>query len=557
MEQAIYRKYRPKGWSEVVGQEHVVRTIRNAIVQDRVAHAYLFAGPRGTGKTTLARILAKAANCLAEDRDLRPCNECEYCRAVNENRFLDLIEMDAASHTGVDDVRELRDKIGFAPSQGRSKVYIVDEVHMLSTPAFNALLKTLEEPPPHAIFVLATTEIQKIPATVLSRCQRHEFRRIPLNDIVENLRGIVAREGWQADDDALALIARQATGSIRDAQSLLDQLASGGAAITLELAQPVLGTATSQSVVQMLEAARIGQTGDALAVMRLALDSGVDPRTLARQAVEYLRGVLLLQLGNAGQLDAVKELRAQMQAHAEAIPTRRVIRMIRMFSAAAGDTRGGWQPSLPLELALAEAIEEIPGSANPDATPPAGGTPALKPDRLRLSEKGTTARVQGARSHPGGGPGGEASVLYQRGQSTAPAARSSGSAAPAQNPSEGGAKEAAAIKLEDVARGWREIRRALKRDHPAVDGLLNSCKPIEIRGDVLVLGFQSEVVRGLMDRAENVEAAQTAILDVTGLSLRLRCLVVNAVGKVPPDLPQDGMVATAMNHGGEIVDTQE
>src|SRR5574338_1252634 len=226
MSQALYRKYRPKEWQEVVGQDHVVTTLKHAIAADRVAHAYLFAGSRGTGKTTLARLLAKAVNCLNEDRTKRPDNECENCRAVNENRFLDLIEIDAASNTSVEDVRDLRDKINFSPNQGQYKVYIIDEVHMLSTAAFNALLKTLEEPPPHAIFILATTEVHKIPATVLSRCQRYEFRRIPVGEIVKHLRAMAKEEKLEVEEEALQLIARQATGAMRDAISLLDQLAS-------------------------------------------------------------------------------------------------------------------------------------------------------------------------------------------------------------------------------------------------------------------------------------------------------------------------------------------
>jgi len=173
MTQALYRKWRPQTWEAVIGQEHIISTLRNAIAADRIAHAYLFAGPRGTGKTTCARLLAKAVNCLGEEGVEKPCNECEHCQAVNDGRFLDMIEIDAASNTSVDDVRDLRDKINFSPNLGQYKIYIVDEVHMLSNAAFNALLKTLEEPPPHAIFILATTEVHKIPATVLSRCQRH------------------------------------------------------------------------------------------------------------------------------------------------------------------------------------------------------------------------------------------------------------------------------------------------------------------------------------------------------------------------------------------------
>ena len=210
MSQALYRKYRPKEWDEVMGQNHIVTTLKNAIAADRVAHAYLFAGSRGTGKTTLARLLAKAVNCLNPDSAKHPDNQCENCKAVNENRFLDLIEIDAASNTSVDDVRDLRDKINFSPSQGKYKIYIIDEVHMLSNQAFNALLKTLEEPPPHAIFVLATTEIHKIPATVLSRCQRHEFRRVPVDEIVTNLtrRGLERANGATVDLGSATLDAR-------------------------------------------------------------------------------------------------------------------------------------------------------------------------------------------------------------------------------------------------------------------------------------------------------------------------------------------------------------
>ncbi|MBI4926115.1 MAG: DNA polymerase III subunit gamma/tau, partial [Anaerolineae bacterium] len=221
MSQAFYRKWRPRLWEQVIGQEHVIQTLRNAVKSGRVGHAYLFAGPRGTGKTTTARLLAKAVNCLDEDLTQRPCDACAHCTAVNEGRFLDLIEIDAASNTSVDDVRDLRDKINFSPSQGRFKVYIIDEVHMLSTAAFNALLKTLEEPPPHAIFILATTEVHKIPATVLSRCQRHEFRRVPVAEIVRFLTLKAAEENLQVDEDAMLLIARQATGSMRDGISLL------------------------------------------------------------------------------------------------------------------------------------------------------------------------------------------------------------------------------------------------------------------------------------------------------------------------------------------------
>ncbi len=407
MTQALYRKYRPKEWDEVVGQDHVVTTLKNAIAADRVAHAYLFAGSRGTGKTTLARLLAKSVNCLNPDPAKRPDNECENCKAVNENRFLDLIEIDAASNTSVDDVRDLRDKINFSPSQGKYKIYIIDEVHMLSTQAFNALLKTLEEPPPHAIFVLATTEIHKIPATVLSRCQRHEFRRVPVDEIVKQLKTIIKAEKIQADDDALIQIARQSAGGMRDAISLLDQLSSTGDKITLALAQTVLGTATSQTVLDIISSVMDHDPAHGLETIHKALDAGADPRSLARQIVEYLRGLMLIQMGNVNQVEATADVKKQMQSHARSFSTSDVLRMMKAFNNAATDLRGGWQPSLSLELALAEVLDapnEL--TPRPSIPPPPSATVRTQPqtsnpteDAPAPSREEKSAPVSQAESH--------------------------------------------------------------------------------------------------------------------------------------------------------------
>jgi DNA polymerase-3 subunit gamma/tau len=228
MSTTLYRKWRSQNFQEVIGQDHVTRTLRSALREGRLAHAYLFSGPRGTGKTSTARILAKAHNCTAPEGE-RPCNQCAHCTAISEGRFVDLIEIDAASNNSVDDVRELRDKVNFRPAEGDVKIYIIDEVHMLSPAAFNALLKTLEEPPDYVRFILATTEPHKIPATVLSRCQRFDFRRIPVPEIASHLRHILNEEQRQAEDEALTAIARSAQGCMRDAVSLLDQMMSGGA----------------------------------------------------------------------------------------------------------------------------------------------------------------------------------------------------------------------------------------------------------------------------------------------------------------------------------------
>ncbi len=541
MSQALYRKWRPQKWDEVVGQQHVVQTLRNAVAGDRVAHAYLFAGPRGTGKTTVARLLAKAVNCLAEDPAARPCNQCAHCTAVNAGRFLDLIEIDAASNTSVDDVRDLRDKINFSPNQGRYKVYIVDEVHMLSTAAFNALLKTLEEPPPHAIFVLATTEIHKIPATVLSRCQRHEFRRLPVDDIVAQLKRIVASEKLEAEPEALTAIARQATGSFRDAISLLDQLASTGQPVSLSLTQDVLGTAANQTVLELVDALLDRQPAAGMDAIHRALDSGSDPRVLARQVVDYLRALLLLQLGNESQVELTAEILKQAKRHAGAFSTGEVLRVIRLFNAAAADLRGSWQPALALELAMAEAVE-APGAAPRSATPPAKTSPPAPVRKIPAAPADPPkAKTEKAEGRPVASPRGTGSEV--RGEAEKPLKKS----APA-GPS---------VSLDQIVKVWKQVCASIKPQYPSLTALLNSSKLLEVKEGVLVLGFASEVLRSKADTPEQLEVTRKALAGLIGVELPIRCVITSAKRATPPNVKQDGMVAAALKAGGEIVDIQE
>jgi DNA polymerase III subunit gamma/tau len=554
MSQALYRKWRPRLWEQVVGQEPVVKTLQNAIRSERVGHAYLFAGPRGTGKTTTARLLAKAVNCLSSDLSHRPCDVCENCKAVNENRFLDLIEIDAASNTSVDDMRDLRDKINFSPSQGQYKVYIIDEVHMLSTAAFNALLKTLEEPPAHAIFILATTEMHKIPATVLSRCQRHEFRRIPVSEITAALRKLADSEKIGVDDDALTLIARQSTGSMRDAISLLDQLSSTGEQVNLALTQTVLGTAALQAVVDLVDTLLEENSAAGLQVIHRALDSGSDARQLARQMVDYLRNLLQVRVGNASIVEATIENRDTMAAQAEKFNINRLVETIRLFNAAAGETRSTWNPGLHLELAVIAAVE----AAHPPV--PVAALPAEAEVNLRdmkMPDFQPTARtaVSPVESAPAVKKVTDISDLPQKApvkpavpvkEETIQAAETTVSAAKGDTEP--------VVTMEELQKAWPQIRSTVRKAKAQTEALLNSVKKISLEDGRLVLSFASDIVKQKMEMDDNMEMTRRAIYHVMKANLQIVCTVANTRNTKSEnnDIAHEGLINAAINLGGQI-----
>ncbi|HLO17678.1 MAG TPA: hypothetical protein VK206_22805, partial [Anaerolineales bacterium] len=414
-----------------------------------------------------------------------------------------------------------------------------------STAAFNALLKTLEEPPPHAIFVLATTEIHKIPATVLSRCQRHEFRRVPVDEIVKQLKLIARTEKIQADDDALIQIARQSGGGMRDAISLLDQLSSFGDRITLALAQTVLGTATSQTVLDIISSVMDHDPAHGLETIHKALDAGADPRSLARQIVEYLRGLMLIQMGNANQVEATADVKKQMGSHAKSFSTSDVLRMMKAFNNAATDLRGGWQPSLGLELALAEVLDAPNQPAQIRAMP----SPPPSQNKSQTIEPAPPAEA--SQDKPAPAPQRESPRKpAQSGEVQKEEANSvSKDELPAARPA-----EKSAISAADVIKAWKNLAASLPKSQANLSALLNSVKMIDVQGKTLILGLASDVLISKIDKPDQIELIQKLIRDEFGVDMNIRCVVTSAKGKIPPNVPQDGMVATAIQHGGQIVD---
>jgi DNA polymerase-3 subunit gamma/tau len=535
MSHALSRKWRPARFDQVIGQEHITHSLQYSIVAGRIGHAYLFCGPRGTGKTTMARLLAKAVNCRAENPADRPDDSCPICLAINEARFLDLIEIDAASNTGVDDIRNLRDKVNFAPSQGQYKVYIIDEVHMLSTAAFNALLKTLEEPPAHTIFVLATTEEHKVPLTIKSRCQQFNFRLLTIGEIAERLRWLAEQETLHIEPQAMELIARQASGSLRDAESLLDQLVvSPEDRITLARAQLVLGTAPDAAVIALTDAWLTGDSAAGLTVIHNALSSGADARQFCRQMVAHLRQLLLLQAAG-GDLDVEGpvERKAILVTQADQAPRRALIEATRRFHEAAMQPTGSWQPQLSLELAFLELLTD--GSKSSVVA-------VREPKPVQTSAKAVPAPAEVTVTPP-------EPVTQPRPMPADDIEPPVKAAAPDTTTV---SAPVPALTLATVAGMWSEMTQMVGRKNKNWPALLAMCKPLVIEGHTIILGFDYPLLRDKFDKTPGAVAAVTDVFrTLSGVDCTIRTVVTT---EYPVPIRREEFQALANELGGIVLD---
>jgi DNA polymerase III subunit gamma/tau len=562
---ALYRRWRPQRFGEIVGQGHVTKTLRNAIASGQVAHAYLLAGPRGIGKTSIARLIAKAINC-SRAADGEACDECASCVAIREGRFLDLIEIDAASNRGIDEMRDLREKVRFAPSEGQYKVYVIDEAHQLTPEAFNALLKTLEEPPAHVIFVLATTESQRIPATIVSRTQRFDLRRIPHQEMVKHLAHIAEVEKMTVEPKALDAIARHAQGSLRDAESILDQLAafSDDGRIGLADVDYLLGTSDREEVEALFDAFAAADGAAAVALVGRLVDEGRDLHLFARRAIEHVRALVLARYTGKVPDTLGEEASAKLREQAPRFMPDRLARVAKRLVEAEQQLRTGEGTPLPLELAVLELTATAAegqagkkteqgagplknGSANADAPAsrsarPTSARPPADPATALSARPGNVAGGEGDLASGSGGASPSQRALSTsdsrdgRPASETPSPRAG--ALPGRALSEG------TLELDRVRTVWTLVVERTRERSIGKAAQLLSAEPLAIEGSTIVLGFADDFARGVWQDRQRPELERD-LSSALGRDVRVRCVRQTAPAAVP-SATEDPMLRAAL-----------
>jgi len=533
--EVFYRKWRPQTLSEVLGQEPVTLTLRHAVESGKITHAYLFCGPRGTGKTSTARILAKAVNCPNQAGG-EPCNACDMCRSITEGRALDVIEIDAASNRGIDEIRSLREKANYAPSLARYKVYIIDEVHMLTEAACNALLKTLEEPPPHVIFVLATTEAHKVIATIISRCQRFNFHRLRQTEIMDKLQLICKKEGIHIEPGSLELIARAATGSLRDAENILQQMiAYYGNQIELDQIQAELGISWDSRVRQLARCVVNRDVAAGLKVINSLNSDGVDLRQFNVGLIEYLRGLLLAKSRCEEALDVTSEDLVEMRSLATNATLDYLLKTVKSFSSI--DFRSDNYSALSLELALLGcALSPLTGQEQLTTT-----KPSEVADATEITESLEEAKVPVALDPTGVGTEVPSEVPVTLDPDIV------GTGVP---------REEISQDIDYLRGRWREFIKSLRGEGSSgnLDAFLRSaCDPVALEDDTLVLGFYYSFHKEKIEDAKYRHLVEKKLQEVFGRPYKIRCILVDSKREIPSQArTQNPVIKAALEMGARI-----
>jgi DNA polymerase III subunit gamma/tau len=537
---SLYRKYRPQIFDEILGQEHVSVTLTNAISEGRVAHAYLFTGPRGTGKTSTARILAKALNC-EQGPTPTPCGKCNSCVAIAEGSSLDVIEMDAASHSKVDETREILAGVPLATAGSRRKVYVIDEVHMLSAGSFNALLKTLEEPPPHVVFVLATTEAHKVLHTIVSRTQRFDFRPVPTDVLHKLLSDVAAKESIDIEDAALGVLARHAEGSARDALSVLDQLSSFPGPVTAEDAERLLGERDESAFIGLFDAIASGDIGGVFWSVHSLVAQGADVRQLALGCLAHARSLLLLNTAPDAEelLDAVPDDRPGLAAQAGRFTPASLLSIIDLIAKSLTEMRNAPNHRLLFEVALIRA-------SAPD-TNPAGGSLLSRIERLerRMGIEGSTATAPVEEPQPVSSPS-PAEVHSTPEAPETPAATTHEPAPAEEAASEPPATTSAPAEVGygHVKDSWTTTVREVGKQSKRVAAFLNPSRPVRFDGDELVVQVQSDFHVGEMGQTRNREMLVDALHTALGIRPKLSFVAQGAAPTPSPESSEESVELT-------------